>query len=403
MNLLIIAANSPKISKGGIERYMSNFIDYAKGKEDNFFFLYAVADEESHETYDNVSVSHVALMNKQYTEIEGKQLTARNISRQRLTDFHAHIQKFVRDNKIDTICVENFQTSAEPGYSIMVNMISLSESIPVVLNLHSFPTKEIHEALIKDLLWDKVMCVSNSVAGDCFVKGVPADLLITNHLGVNTEIFNPQVDKKTLKKELGLEEDTFLILHASRIISGRREVLDEKGFTYLIEAFSRVSQKDDNLRILFAVALPPERLKNEYEAALEKLKGYLKVYGVEDKVILKNFELDEMPKVYAGSELFILASENETFGQVIIESMACGTPVISTSVGGILEIVTSGQNGFLIHQKDVAALERRIKDLVTSQDLRTQFSKNGLETVRTKFLSTDKFAKAVEILRNTIR
>jgi glycosyltransferase involved in cell wall biosynthesis len=400
MNFLIIAANSPKISKGGIERYMTNFIDYAKGKNDNFFFLFAVANEEVHESNGNVKVAHIPLMNKKFVDAEGNDLTARIISRQRLQYFYSYVQKYVRDNKIDIICAENFQTSAEPGYSIMLNMISQSEGVPLLLNLHSFATREIHEAIIKDLLWDKVICVSNSVAGDCFVKGVPADLLVTNHLGVNTDTFNPQVDKTQLKRELGLHEDTFLILHASRIISGRREILDEKGFTYLIEAFSRLSQKDDNLRILFAVALPPEQLQKEYNLALEKLRGYLKVYGVEEKVIIKNFELDEMPKVYSGSDLFILASENETFGQVIIESMACGTPVISSSVGGILEIVTSGQNGFLIQQRDVAGLERRMKDIITDETLRTMFSENGLETIRTKFLASAKFDSLIEIFRN---
>ena len=55
-----------------------------------------------------------------------------------------------------------------------------------------------------------------------------------------------------------------------------------------------------------------------------------------------------MPKVYAGADIFVMASENETFGQVFTEAMAAGTPVIGTNVGGIPEIISENKTGFLI-------------------------------------------------------
>lgn len=64
------------------------------------------------------------------------------------------------------------------------------------------------------------------------------------------------------------------------------------------------------MRLLIAIAKPPKRLQHEFDQALEMLVGYLNVHDVQDMTIVKTFELDEMPMVYRGSELFVLVSEN---------------------------------------------------------------------------------------------
>lgn len=400
MNYLIIAADSPKQSKGGIERYVSNFIRYAKGKEDKYFFLFANAAVDEVEVFGNVTVESRALINKSYKL--DKSNSSRGDTRIRLRSFYDFLDRYIVENKIALVCAENFHFSASPGYAMMLNMVCQAKAVPLLINLHSFPTRDIHEAIVRDLLWDKVVCVSNSVAGDCFAKGVDPNLIVTNHLGVDTSVFNNELDKKALRRNLGFNDDDFIILHASRILSGVRDVIQEKGFAYLIEAVSRLARTEERVKILFAIALPPQRLEEEYRQAIEKLNGYIKVYNLQDRVVIKNYELEEMPMVYAGANLFVLASENETFGQVIVEAMACGTPVVATSVGGILEIVTNGQNGFLVHSKDVSSLEGRIKDLVVDEDLRARFKKAGLETVGTRFNADKKFGDLVEIFRNCV-
>jgi glycosyltransferase involved in cell wall biosynthesis len=397
MKFLIIAANSPETSTGGIERYMSNLTEYAQGKEDEYYMMYLVGKAESRTDLGNVHIIVNPIMEKNYASVETAD--SKRLYKVRLKDFFDYAGKFVEENQIDLICAENFHVSAPSGYSIMLNMVSLLKQVPVVTNLHSFPTKDIHEAILRDLVWEKIICVSNSVAGDCFVKGVSADLLATNLLGVNTNAFNDRVDKRWLKQTLGLNKDDFVILHASRILAGTKDTLESKGFTYLIEAFSRLSKQNDKLKLVLSIAMPPERLEKEFKAAMDKLKGYIQVYGVEDKVICKSFKLEEMPLVYSGADLFVLASENETFGQVIIEAMACGVPVVATGVGGIMEIITSGYNGFLVQHKNVADLESKMKDIITERRLIREFSQNGLATIREKFEMNKQFASLVELFK----
>ena len=82
---------------------------------------------------------------------------------------------------------------------------------------------------------------------------------------------------------------------------------------------------------------------------LDMLSGYLKVHHIESQTILKIFDLDEMPSVYKGADMFVLPAEmNETFGQVFIEAMSCGIPVIGAQTGGIPEIISDSYNGFLV-------------------------------------------------------
>ena len=127
--------------------------------------------------------------------------------------------------------------------------------------------------LINNLLWEKIVCVSKSVAGDCFNKGADVSKLTTNYLGVDIQEFSPQGDRSWLKNQLGLGQDQQVMLGASRIVVGTKEILKEKGLIILIEAFSKVSLRFNNLRLVLALGKPPLFLNNEFIQALEKLTG----------------------------------------------------------------------------------------------------------------------------------
>ena len=121
------------------------------------------------------------------------------------------------------------------------------------------------------------------------------------------------------------------------------------------------------------------------------LLGYIKLHGVEDNTILKMFPLHEMPDVYRGSDIFALPSENETFGQVFIEAMSCGLPVIGTKVGGIPEIISDSYNGYLIPPGDASILAQKIERLINSQSTRISFINAGIKTVKEKFTVEQQF------------
>jgi len=391
MNILFISPNSPEISVGGVERYVKNLINFCQKKEGRFDFLLPSNGKETSGQKGNVTIYRKDFLSLSYRKRKGTggKRTPQKEIQKKSSDFFEFLLNLFKEQKIDIVSAQNFHLGLPPAYSLMLNMACFSNKIPMILRVHSFATKTIHEEILNQLLWDKIVCVSKSVAGDCFKKGTDINKLTTKYLGVDTREFRSGLDKSWLKRELALSNKDKIILCASRIILGFKEILKEKGILNLIESFSKLTPRYENLKLVIAVATPPERLMKEFRDSLEKLKGFIKLHDVEGKVIYRTFKLGQMPLVYVGSDIFILPSENETLGQVYIEAMACGVPVIGTKAGGVPEIISHEYNGFLIQPNDASILTQKIEVLVKNQELRKTFIRRGLKTVETKF-STEK-------------
>ena len=313
------------------------------------------------------------------------------------------VTRVINKHKIDIICAENFHVGLPAAYPILLTMVAGLHKIPLVIRLHSFAVTDLQVELINQLMWSKISCVSKSVAGDCFQKGADIDSLSTNYLGINPGEFHEDTpNSDQLKRELQLPSQTKLILTATRIIHGIRNVLQKKGVINLLEAFSKISPRYPNLKLLIAVGKPPKSLNKEYEQAYNMLMGYIKLHNIEEQVLVRNFQLHQMCKVYNGADLFVLASENETFGQVFIEAMACGLPVIGTNVGGIPEIISDSYNGYLVTPNDASVLAQRIEKAINDDSLSKRFIKNGLKTVANNFTSEKQLNIFFDMLRETV-
>jgi len=282
-------------------------------------------------------------------------------------------------------------------------MIAALYKIPLMLRLHMYPETPLQIALTNELMWDHVSCVSRSVAGDCFQKGTDINKLSTDYLGVNTLDFNPVADLKfNLKKEFELENDVKIVLTAGRIITGSRNMLKEKGMINLIEAFSRISPRFPKMRLLIAVAKASDNLKDEFSSAYEMLLGYIKIHNIENKTIVKMFELDQMPNIYRGSDVLVLPAEkNETLGQIFIEAMACGLPVIGAKTGGMPEIISDRYNGYLVYPNDPIDLAQKIERILSDKAERNRFIKAGHKTVKEKFTAEKQFTSFNKMLEET--
>ena len=95
----------------------------------------------------------------------------------------------------------------------------------------------------------------------------------------------------------------------------------------------------------------------------------------------------EKDKEFAESDIFVFPTYyiNETFGLVILEAMQQSTPVITTDVGGIPDIVIDGKTGLLVKQQDSSALAEKIKLLIDNKSLREELGKAGFEHFKQNF------------------
>ena len=116
---------------------------------------------------------------------------------------------------------------------------------------------------------------------------------------------------------------------------------------------------------------------------LKRLHHMCKELGLQDKVIFTGFtkETDAYMQL---CDVTVLATKNETFGLVIIESMANGTPVIAANRGGPLEIIDDEING-LFYDGSNESLSDKIILLYNNKNLRKNLCINSLEKVNEKF------------------
>jgi glycosyltransferase involved in cell wall biosynthesis len=397
MKVLFISPNSPFESIGGIERYLINLINYFKIQKDIKTFLVLPTTGESHHVNDgNMSIYYDNNLSVPRTKRSAAEIALK------AEGFSDLIEKIVKENNIEVICAENIIFSTPASYSIRLNMIAINHNIPIMLRLHMYPESPLQIALTNELMWDKISCVSTSVAGDCFQKGTDVDKLSTDYLGVNTNDFSPIANSNyNLRKELGFSEEAKIVLTAGRIITGTKNMLKEKGMINLIEAFARVSANMTKARLLIGVAKASAKLKVEFEDSLQMLMGYIKINGIKDKTVVKMFELDQMPNVYRGSDVLVLPAEkNETLGQIFIEAMACGLPVIGAKTGGMPEIIDDEYNGYLVQPNDPIILAQRIETILTDKDLRNYFIANGFKTVEAKFTAAKRFPDFHKLLKS---
>ena len=170
--------------------------------------------------------------------------------------------------------------------------------------------------------------------------GADLDKLHTLRNGVDLNRFHP-IDRIEARTCLGLAQDRRVILSVGHLI-------ERKGHNFPIEAIAQLPET-----ILAIVGAGPE---------LQKLKALARKLGVYDRVIFVGQVQNELLKWwYSAADCLALCSSREGWANVLLESMACGTPVIATNIWGTPEIVNDPNVGLLIQRgvKDViaAALE----------------------------------------------
>ncbi len=169
--------------------------------------------------------------------------------------------------------------------------------------------------------------------------------------GVNLELFQ-HIDKKIARRELGLV-DTNIILFVGRI-----EPL--KGIDKLLMAMTCL-KKWSGLRLLVIGG------DNYSQLELEKLKILSQNLSIQDSIsFLGSVPQRELPLFYSAADVCVIPSYYESFSLVALESLACGTPVVATSVGGAKSFIHQGETGFIVDDNAPCRLAEKI-DLLLSR------------------------------------
>jgi starch synthase len=226
---------------------------------------------------------------------------------------------------------------------------------------------------------DAVIAVSHGVREDvlkCY-PAVEADRVHVIHNGIDPQIYRRQLSPETLER-FGIDPTRPYVFFNGRITR-------QKGLTLLLAA---ALELDPRHQVVVAASSPdtPE-LAHEVEALAQRVANERGNLVWIDHFISR----EDLIHIHSHATAFVCPSIYEPFGLVILEAMACETPVVASRVGGIPEIVVEGETGYLVDLDPgdlggfATALAGRIDALLSDPDLAARLGRAGRERVLSHF------------------
>lgn len=164
----------------------------------------------------------------------------------------------------------------------------------------------------------------------------------------------------------------------------------DKGHRYFLEAAAQIIKKEPKIEFLIVGNGP---LRKELEALSNEL-------GLSGKVIFAG-ECRDILKIISSLDILVLSSLEEGLGNVLLEAMACGRPVIATEVGGVPEVVLDGETGILVPPKSPDTLAQATLKLLMNQAMAKEMGRAGRRRVE-KYFTIDRMAKETEEVYNNL-
>lgn len=163
---------------------------------------------------------------------------------------------------------------------------------------------------------------------------------------------------------------------------------EEKGVLNFIKAIPEILKRKSNLEFLI---VGDGQLRDEIEK-------YLENENLNDKINLKKWiPHNELPNHMNELKLIVLPSYTEGLPNIMLEAMACSTPVLATSVGAIPDIIKDGETGFIMKNNSIECITENIIRVLNHTDLE-KISENGRKLIENEFT----FNKAVEGYRKIL-
>ncbi len=204
--------------------------------------------------------------------------------------------------------------------------------------------------------------------------------------GVNLDLFQP-MDRSAARKRLCIDPDADLVLYVGRFAP-------LKGLDQLLSAVARLKTRLPRLHLLMIGGDGPDAENTR------NLMGRASRLNVQERVTFAGrIDQHDLPAYYCAADLLALPSHYESFGLVVLEALACGTPVVATPVGAAESILIEGLNGTIATGPNSAAVAYGIarvldppRDQRPSQDrIRATVSGHGwnriAESVTQKYLA----------------
>ena len=171
--------------------------------------------------------------------------------------------------------------------------------------------------------------------------------------GVDLDLFHP-INIQEARRKIHMQEDVRTILYVGRI-----ERL--KGLDMLLKALSQIQHKDTFLYVIGGTNNTEE---------VNRLKKICIDLNLNEKVhFIGSISRAQLKYYYNSADLYVLPSYYESFGLSVLEAAACGRPTIASKVGGLPSIIRDNETGFLLEQRSLGSLIKKIEILLNDKEL----------------------------------
>jgi glycosyltransferase involved in cell wall biosynthesis len=309
---------------------------------------------------------------------------------------YAQMYRIVREQRVDVIhAVDDYSTNTAVAASV-----SKATKVPFVYTIQGMGTKTghlpidmivpVYDRSIEGLIArsaKRVVLQSKNLMLRADWLGVKKKNMVVIPSGVDLAHFDPEdpeVKKQTalLRSELDLN-DNVVVGYVGRLIS-------LKGLAYLVSAVSQVQKENEDV-VLLLVGDGPQRA--ELETMARK---------TETRVVFAGWQAETAP-FYALMDIFVLPSFFEGLPNVMLEAMAMEKAIIASAIGGNVDLVIDGKNGFLVPIRDDQRIASALKKLIRNKDMRKQMGETNRQMVEESF-SWDsvvpRFEKLYRILKS---
>jgi mannosylfructose-phosphate synthase len=204
--------------------------------------------------------------------------------------------------------------------------------------------------------------------------GFESDSIYVIPPGVDIETFRPIGPGQSRPK---LELPQRYIFCLSRIDAN-------KGHDLLLNAFGIVSREMPDVQLVIGGGSPKPK-QTEIEV-LTTMREIMDKKTLNERVRITGYIPDEsLASYYQYAELFVLPSIFEPFGMTALEAMACGTPVVASKLGGIKDVISSGENGLLVDPSDPNEFAGAMMKLLKDRQASRAMGKKGSQIIRSQY------------------
>ena len=191
--------------------------------------------------------------------------------------------------------------------------------------------------------------------------------------GVDMARFRPR-DKGQARADLSLPPAAPTLLFVGRL-------QPSKGIDTLLHAAAVIRRDYPDVYVLVVGGGLDDRDEQE-TAELHRLRTLGDGLGLRNVHYVKAQPQEKLAQYYAAADVFVMPSHYESFGMVVLEAMACGTPVVASEVGGLASTVIHGDSGLLVPPGDWRAFAQAISRLLASPHLQRAMRRAGPERAR---------------------